>query len=1071
MSKDKPAAVVQPEPQCTQLDRVDAKAGNPPTSEVIMIHPFGRIGFTLILIQALYAIFVPIKNVVVIPFPRVVDSSVSTVAYPYLGMNSPNDTLPIFTGSEIDHLMRRILEIAVGNPVYYQKLRAAGGLYLDELLDFVNADEFAVIVQYASIVHQKAEFPSGRFLVHEERGIFMNRTSGSNITRTFRCREQEKYLPGTKCTNSLGETCAGWSLEDYAALVRVDMQASPFPTNGNGWENSIAMSAFIGTFHDALRGVFASQDWSQTLAAMNATLSQSFEFASDGSPYFPFYSESNLATSPFSRNVVINSCGATEMLYINTFVFGYSLALIDSFIRPRNLFGAADSRFTSHPVVVSKMELLFADKYTITSGVKLHSNVTLETKLFGYTLTQKIESKASMKPFRPLDGALLMGDSAQMLKRTVQVSYSGLVNTTYGEKEDTSITSIAGALHSGLMLFKYDWVSQSAAVFKLRERTTAEGTGLPYNLFDRYEAYEDWYIEFDKNSPLSISKFAVPYIGNNSADFTCHQAFVGSMARSIFVGVLDKYRFSTFLQYQWKLPSSNYLTWYITQLNHVLQMVGENSAGARTGVPYQLDTAFTSRYGAAWPIFPILAIMRRNYTTIEIFDEIIPVINYSWPLTQASYLGRAVLFDAYNCEVGLTTSDGTTPGSNIFYNELYPAVAAVVKRMIDVAPQIHELMNANVAPIVLNPDSITGTVTYPGYEWIDKSPGAPYAWEHNALQLGLTKFIGFQLPTRPVFRQMEKLLVCFDTVETRYLNHSVRCYTEYGAQTIVRVEKVSTLLKTFLTTNWAHGVVLNVLGAYASIRFLVNLVRVYRRTQFRDVNLAIAMSMFILGPDTISVSELSILAASNIPLLVGYHLPANPGFVDESDRTGYLVAEAIIALSLSWFVRLGTELGRRCIHLKYSNIWYEAAMSRAQYAILVIVFGVRACIPQVNGEYNRGIAVLIFSLALSTLLGFLLVVSTKLIDTRPPVMTIMDTILLEHSIPRNRVGGPLAQSSSGWHISGMVFEKWYVGGDRLWFGPEFAVPLDDRVRPYLTRLPVKGDHARVGSAANMCKPN
>lgn len=1025
---------------------------------VITAHPFGRWGMIIIALQALWALFIPIKNVVAIPFPAVDADGVSVVGVEYVGMNGANDSLPSFKGSEIVQIMKRMLEITLGNTEYYQKLRTAGGLYPDILLDFATAEEFAVISQYISLVHQKAKFPSGRFLVRDERVIFKN-DSDSNFTRTFRCLNKDQYLPGTICRNSHGEPCVGWSMEDHVMLQHVDIASPPFPTTGSGWQNSVALSALIGGFHDALRGVIKTRDWGLTYRDMLHPVPYIPSFAEDGTVYVHDFWLPNLAMSTIGTNSVIKSCAATEMIYTSAYVLEYALSLVDSYLRANRLFKADVVIFKSHSVVESRMAQVLHDNYTITSGVKLLSNSTKMSTLFGYTLTTLIESSASIKPFRPMDGPLIMGNSASMVRRLVEASFLGWVNNTEGATEDTSIVSLGGSIHAGLQMFKDEWTTQSASVLKLRERTLAEGTGLDYNLFDRYEAYEDWYMNFDQASSLSLSTFAKPYLGNDTGEwaYLCRSAFVGSMARVVWVGIVNSYAFATFQHYQWKLSSGSPKDWYDQHLDHVLQMVGENSAGLRAGVPYELDSAFEGRYGAAWPIFPLLATLRLNYTQQDIFDRIMSTVNNSWIATQGSYQGRALYFDASSCFVGLDTPDKSTPDTKVFYNSLYPAVAATIKRMIEVAPQISDMMDREVAPLFIHPNAFTGTTTYSDSMWLDTSAGAPFYWRHNALQLGLTKFIGFQLPKRNVFRSMmEPILVCFDTVELRYLNNSVRCYSEYGAQTIKRVEKISTLLKTMLTTNWAHGVVLNLMGTYAAMRFLHNLWRVFKCNQFRDVNWDIALNMFILGPDTISLSELVVLAASNIPLLVGYHLPTNLDFIKAQDQPNYWVGQVIVAVSLTWYIRLGVECGRRCIFLRYSNIWYDTAMSRAQYLLLTIVFVARLSVSEVNGNYDQGIWVLIFSILLSFILGFLLIVSSKFVDHQPDTMSIMDTRLLENNIPRNWVGGRLAQSSEGWHVSGMIFENWYIGGDLLWFGPQQAIRITDDLKPYLAHLPKVG---------------
>lgn len=120
-----------------------------------------------------------------------------------------------------------------------------------------------------------------------------------------------------------------------------------------------------------------------------------------------------------------------------------------------------------------------------------------------------------------------------------------------------------------------------------------------YNLFNRYEAYEDWYVDFGSHSALSVSRFAAPYLGNDTTDTRCHSGFVSSMAGMLWVAFAVKFRSATFSQYQCKLPSAYYEGWWCTQQLRDLHMVGKNSAGLRTEFPYQRDNMLIARFGVA----------------------------------------------------------------------------------------------------------------------------------------------------------------------------------------------------------------------------------------------------------------------------------------------------------------------------------------------------------------------------------------------------------------------------------------------------------------------------------------
>lgn len=184
LSRRNPSIIPIPPTQTTDAVKGDQEIQDEQSKNgCIEVHSFAKFGKIFILLHALYAIFVPIKNVIVIPFPKLVGDGVTILDASYEGVPADR-TLPTFTGQEIVNILNRMLDITYGNDLYFQKLVKAGGFYLDQLLSIVNAEEFATIAQYISLVNQKAEFPSGRFLQRSETVVFKNHTSGQNYTRT-----------------------------------------------------------------------------------------------------------------------------------------------------------------------------------------------------------------------------------------------------------------------------------------------------------------------------------------------------------------------------------------------------------------------------------------------------------------------------------------------------------------------------------------------------------------------------------------------------------------------------------------------------------------------------------------------------------------------------------------------------------------------------------------------------------------------------------------------------------------------------------------------------------------------
>jgi hypothetical protein len=137
---------------------------------------------------------------------------------------------------------------------------------------------------------------------------------------------------------------------------------------------------------------------------------------------------------------------------------------------------------------------------------------------------------------------------------SAQLQRMSYFNVSHGTLEDTLVIGMVGSRSAALETFKNDLGSNGASMLKLRERTREEAMGLPYNMFDRYEEYEDWYIELDRHDNLSVPKYAATLMGNDPADFKCHTAFAGYVGRMLWYAIMSNFGFTPFLAFQYPIP-------------------------------------------------------------------------------------------------------------------------------------------------------------------------------------------------------------------------------------------------------------------------------------------------------------------------------------------------------------------------------------------------------------------------------------------------------------------------------------------------------------------------------------
>jgi hypothetical protein len=262
------------------------------------------------------------------------------------------------------------------------------------------------------------------------------------------------------------------------------------------------------------------------------------------------------------------------------------------------------------------------------------------------------------------------------------------------------------------------------------------------------------------------------------------------------------------------------------------------------------------------------------------------------------------------------------------------------------------------------------------------------------------------------------------------------------------------------------AIVLNILSGVIVARFVYLLHQVHRRTHFLDVNFEMAMKMSIMGPGLVHRSELMILAISNLPLLVGFHVPPNSDVAlmhatdgdlwilgqVVAERTLWYFSQLMVAISLTWFIRLGIELGRSAVKLQTRpSAWYTTlCMSWCQYIFLVPVFIVRSFLAPIDQGYNQAAVVLVVSCGFSICVGFIAAFAvTHFSHTIPSDrLTTLDRVFALRHIPRSFIGS-LAQSCDGWHLSGMLLEGWHIVGNTLDVGFGQSLLFEDQIARYV----------------------
>ncbi|KAF0704951.1 hypothetical protein As57867_007171, partial [Aphanomyces stellatus] len=111
--------------------------------------------------QVFWALVIPIKNVVIIPFPSFRNDELVTASQSYAGYNTtPNVS---FTGPQVLEILQDVLAISLDNPQVRAVFEHASDFAIDQLGQVLSPQNHATFAQYYSLVFQSSEFPGGVF--------------------------------------------------------------------------------------------------------------------------------------------------------------------------------------------------------------------------------------------------------------------------------------------------------------------------------------------------------------------------------------------------------------------------------------------------------------------------------------------------------------------------------------------------------------------------------------------------------------------------------------------------------------------------------------------------------------------------------------------------------------------------------------------------------------------------------------------------------------------------------------------------------------------------------------------
>ncbi|KAJ0391793.1 hypothetical protein P43SY_011322 [Pythium insidiosum] len=989
----------------------------------------------IVVVQSLWAVAIPIKNVVVMPYPRVVPDALSTSSRAY-----DHETELIRTrwlsGRDVFRVVERVVRLALTDPDLRRSLEAKGDFAIDSLGNLLSPEDYNVVSQYYALVFQASELPAAGTVPRSQPIAVWQASTQQWVNATLTCSHTET-IPGMRCVNPEGGVCddRDWDLRPrQLTLTPVDLQSL---TNNTGWTNKNSLLSFVTWTHNTMRALFTKKDWSAAVAETTqvqllSVLEDGHRIRYDSSNIF----DNSIVSSEFVRSKRLTdwldlgyrrfeSCFGSEFLLSGFFANYFALRLIEDIVVANRLYGTSTA-FTALPVhnFSSAWSDIFSHDVHLTSGAGALKFQDERRTYLGSEMTRFTEATAALKKDRPMVGSILMGSSFRMLlfMKWYPNSYYSFLQVE--ERGDTVVADWrqVGGYHAGFNGFKFDFVRNTMGVFRLAERRATEGSGYGHDWFAQERELARWFLQHEDQDPRSLVQL-VSSVWQKDLDALpaqgCREGLLRKVTQTVWIRALRWQPVLSHLVFMSMTDPDDPAVWFKKQMG-VSEIVGETITGQRVSFPFSREGRAPIT-GSEWVLVPLLRAFLQRWNASEVVDEVMAEMDTTFLELIEVENGKMMFKDATHCHFGWATLGVTgTSSKDDVWKKTRARMRAMIAGIVDSVDPIYAEMAARVdVHIPLE------YVFYNRKNNIFPYEGPPVPWRHSALGIGLLKLAVKVAPLDEEVMALRDALTCYDVLELRYLNVSTRCWAEPQNAEEGRKRYRSEGLRLLKFSMWSLGVVLNVIGAVVSLKYCGRVLRLWRQDRFSDLSITQALNLDIQALGMISFEGVVIMAFSSVPLILVYHLPVDSRFMpDVSEQPTTVFSECMVLLSLTWFIRLGIALGDGVIHLRYYNWWFDLLTSRVRYCLIAVLAVFRACLRVRGVDYDMGLSKLIASCVVSVVLGFGSVVASVWFDRdNRRSQDAASRLMLKHKLARNIVG-VVAQFGGQWTQSGLVLEGW-----------------------------------------------
>ncbi|KAJ0393925.1 hypothetical protein ATCC90586_008640 [Pythium insidiosum] len=463
----------------------------------------------IVIAQALWALIIPIRNVVIMSNPSLIDDSEVTftnASYPGFA-----NTMTQRTGPEVLALVRQILQLSIGDDTIRRKFEEKGDFVIDDLAAILSPENHKLFGDFYGLVLQSSEVLAATYTPRKEVIVIRDPVNNIDKTVTLSCEANNNVLQGMLCVDgTTNGPCDDSSFDN--AMPKSSTRLTPVDLNTTvgphaGWHNNVGLMTFIEFFHQIMRQVFAKKKWSDALLQYQETSVVYNPYRFD----IPFTSD-RILIMPDETAFWVNdgaylklgkskfvSCALSEIILGYVYVRRFVVDMIQDALVKYDVYAAKSALVETPQFIKDRASIVFDAKLSVTIGAGFSSFSEVTRYLARLKMTEKAVSSVLLKRDRAMSGAMLVGSSVRhywYMMKYPNSFYSYMIPEIRDDTVYLDYRQI-GSWHSGFNGMKFDFTRNVMAVLKLGERTRAEGTGIDIDWFEQEQEYADWFRKYE----------------------------------------------------------------------------------------------------------------------------------------------------------------------------------------------------------------------------------------------------------------------------------------------------------------------------------------------------------------------------------------------------------------------------------------------------------------------------------------------------------------------------------------------------------------------------------------------